>query len=389
MRLKIFILLLVLLPALLQSNTIKIPEDYQLIQDGITHAQNGDTILVADGIYTGEGNGEIRFFGKKITLKSENGPEYVILQGFANWPFGASCFNIIDGEDSNSVIDGFTVADWQIFEGHPGGEGAGIHCGNSSPIIKNCIFYNNKACDVNGLTGGATAFLNSKSKIMNCTFVNNRADCGSVLFSHASSVEFHNCVIAFNIGSEPNCGNQWGTDSIYMPRLYNCNVFGNQNTEWIYPYISENELNVDPMFCDSSNNDFTLQSNSPCLPENNDYNALIGALGEGCATTDVEELNSSDNYPGEFQLLQNYPNPCNSSTLIAFSLPRASYVTMDIYNVLGRKIRTLINERLPAGHKRVIWDGKDDIGHRLASGIYFYRLKCEEFSESRKMLYLK
>lgn len=93
--------------------------------------------------------------------------------------------------------------------------------------------------------------------------------------------------------------------------------------------------------------------------------------------------------PSEFVLSQNYPNPFNPSTKIEFTLARSGFVTLKIYDTLGRKVRTLVSEVLSSGYKSVIWDGKNDEGKEVASGVYFYQLKAGDISEPKKMLLLK
>ena len=91
-----------------------------------------------------------------------------------------------------------------------------------------------------------------------------------------------------------------------------------------------------------------------------------------------------------FALYQNYPNPFNPSTTIAFALPLASQVEVAVYNTLGQKVRVLTRERYSAGVHRVVWDGKDEHGTALSSGIYFYRLQAgDQFRSMRKMLLVK
>jgi len=90
--------------------------------------------------------------------------------------------------------------------------------------------------------------------------------------------------------------------------------------------------------------------------------------------------------PKIFTLYQNYPNPFNPSTRIKYNLPQASPVTLKIYNLQGQEITTLVNEFQTAGMKSVVWDGADNQGQRVSSGIYFYRLEADEFRTSRKMI---
>lgn len=104
--------------------------------------------------------------------------------------------------------------------------------------------------------------------------------------------------------------------------------------------------------------------------------------------TSVDEINSPT-LPDGFKLGQNYPNPFNPQTQFECSLPHASHVKVEIFNVLGQQVVTLVDKRLPAGSYRVTWDGKDYIGQEVSSGVYLYRLTADEYVRSRKMLLLK
>ncbi len=103
---------------------------------------------------------------------------------------------------------------------------------------------------------------------------------------------------------------------------------------------------------------------------------------------EVREVNAPAT-PKVFSLSQNYPNPFNPKTVIRFGLPKDSWVNLDIYNVLGQRVRALVDERLSAGMKEVEWDGKDDKGFEVSSGIYFYKIKAGDFSDIKKMVMLK
>ena len=89
-------------------------------------------------------------------------------------------------------------------------------------------------------------------------------------------------------------------------------------------------------------------------------------------------------------LSQNHPNPFNPSTEIHFGLPRTTVVTLRIFDLSGRNVRTLIvQEEHPAGWHSVSWDGRDQTGKRLASDVYFYKLEAGPNSETKKMTLLK
>jgi len=96
-----------------------------------------------------------------------------------------------------------------------------------------------------------------------------------------------------------------------------------------------------------------------------------------------------NNLPGEYSLSQNYPNPFNPTTSISFNLPVAGHVELAVYNLLGQKVATVIDGTLAAGQHEVIWNGSDQNGVAVSSGVYFYRLKSATFNQTRKMTLMK
>jgi hypothetical protein len=105
----------------------------------------------------------------------------------------------------------------------------------------------------------------------------------------------------------------------------------------------------------------------------------------------IQGIGSQSNIANDFKLYQNYPNPFNPSTKIKFSIPQNGntkldngIVTLKIYNILGREIETLMNEKLNAGTYEIKFSGD-----KLASGIYFYKLTTDKYSETKKMIFMK
>ncbi len=91
--------------------------------------------------------------------------------------------------------------------------------------------------------------------------------------------------------------------------------------------------------------------------------------------------------PGDFHLFQNYPNPFNPTTTIFYDLPTASEVTLAIFNILGQRVRTLVNQQTQrAGRNHAVWDGKNDDGELVSTGLYFYTLRSGNFAQTRKMI---
>jgi Secretion system C-terminal sorting domain len=88
--------------------------------------------------------------------------------------------------------------------------------------------------------------------------------------------------------------------------------------------------------------------------------------------------------PNQFDLFQNYPNPFNPSTIINYEIPKYSFVTLKVFDILGREIAILVNEAKPAGKYSITFDATN-----LSSGIYFYRITAGNFSSVKKMLLIK
>jgi len=105
-------------------------------------------------------------------------------------------------------------------------------------------------------------------------------------------------------------------------------------------------------------------------------------------TTAVSDPNFGEP-PGTFSLSQNYPNPFNPETVIRYQLARTAEVKLEIYNLVGQKLTTLVDKKLSSGAHSVTWHGSDALGRPVASGVYIYRLQTDSFVESKKMLLLR
>jgi len=100
---------------------------------------------------------------------------------------------------------------------------------------------------------------------------------------------------------------------------------------------------------------------------------------------DVRAVVESD-VPLEYELLPAFPNPFNPSTVIRYALPEESFVRLEVYDVLGRRVRELVRDRQSAGWHSVVWDGRDEFGRKVGSGEYLCRLRAGEFVRSIKLL---
>lgn len=97
----------------------------------------------------------------------------------------------------------------------------------------------------------------------------------------------------------------------------------------------------------------------------------------------------TDNIPIAYSLSQSYPNPFNLMTEIRYALPRRIKVEISVYNSLGQKVRSLVNEEKPSGCHSVCWDGKNELGQDVSSGVYYYRMRAGDFTETKRMILLK
>jgi hypothetical protein len=151
---------------------------------------------------------------------------------------------------------------------------------------------------------------------------------------------------------------------------------------------------------DSNNSDYDFQtgdhdgyaicygrSSSSALPKNassitiETEPVLLSVTG-----IDNEEISV---LPKSFSLAQNYPNPFNPTTTISYSIPESENVKLTIYNVNGQLIKTLVNEQKDAGSYNTLWNGKDESGNSVSSGVYFYRIKAGDFTTAKRMLLVK
>ena len=252
--------------------TYRVPEVFPTIQAAIDAAFNGVCVVVADGVYSGNGFQEIDLRGRAITVRSENGPENCILTVTSE---DRLSFHLHQYESPTTTIQGFTIVN-----------GAGIYVKDSSATIRDCIIRNNFKSHGGGIyfedsdsalincvvadntSGSAGGGINVNSNcdvlILNCTIVNNQAlnDSGGGIKAHGdmSRPVIWNCIIR---------DNQWGglqssiaTASSALPTVGYSNIEGPLQSNFIK--FGEN-LDVDPRFVDPANGDYRLSGESPVI----------------------------------------------------------------------------------------------------------------------------
>lgn len=265
--------------------TRRVPLEHPTINDAVIHSQEYDTILVADGIYSGEGNKNIRvWITRNLLIKSENGPATTIIDcegsgrafEFGRWR------RIVD---TTVVLEGFTIKN-----GYSDGAGGAIIAAFGLPNISNCVFENNQA-----QYGGAIYYngLNAAipiARLRGLTFYNNSAELGGAIYyqNGIEELTIENSIFVNNV-----CTDSGPPVDNYLPEsptveLYCTNIYGNIAGDWVGKIADQKDTNgnmsFDPMFCDVTNGVFTIDSLSSCSPYHtlNSCNELIGALGVGC-----------------------------------------------------------------------------------------------------------
>ncbi len=217
--------------------TIRVPSEQPTIQAGIDASVDGDTVLVADGTYSGTGNREIDYLGKTVTVTSENGADYSIIDCEKN----GRGFNFVSGEDSFSKLEGFTITN-----GCPPDHGGGIYLYESSPDIADCIISGNIGSGYSG-SGGGIYCRSSSPDISHCRIIDNIAlgaisDGGGIKCYDSSSPAIAYCIISGNTVGDDGGGISSGFSS---PELFNCNITGNISDNrggGIYLYKSPSDI---------------------------------------------------------------------------------------------------------------------------------------------------
>ena len=334
-------------------------------------------------------------------------------------------------EHSTALIDSNIIENDSTFYILGGEWGGGISFSNSNAMVSN-----NKIChNFSGFIGaGVLISYNSHINLINNVIAHNRSwDSGAGLYiTVACSVYFNNCSIYSNLMSGgpsegkvnitsgrshlviSNCLSYDGHISIAFgisDTIINSILWGDSQVIEVYQetltvrysdiqggWPGIGNIDADPLFVYADTGNFHLSwanwpfndsGKSPCIDAGDPASPLdpdgtradMGAFyfdQRGGGIDDVSAI------PQTYRLMQNYPNPFNSSTIIRYHLLVASSVTIDIYDILGRKVKTLLDVKEQAGSHQVILDADG-----FSSGLYFYRLQAGDESHSRHMTVIK
>ncbi len=437
--------------------------DYPTIQAAIDVASDGDLIELDDGIFVGEGNRDLDYQGKELTIQALSGNAVDCIidpEGTPLDPHRGFYFHC--GESSASILKNVTIRNGWASPAGPPDVGGGILCSGSSPQIIGCIFSDNTAVEGGGLfceassptlsscsfegnlatsgavsAGGALACNGSSPNVTYCQFVENSADSiGGAIHCLDSSPRFKGIVFAGNSASLGGAislqnsspgfnqctlyGNDapWGgagfcLDTSSSPIIENviisfgthseavccsggtaaslscCDIYGNAGGDWV-GCIEDQEgvsgnFSLDPCFCDAPSGDFQLWNYSPCQQV---VCGQIGAQSIGC--WDPQGARETGVLP-LLELDRNHPNPFTQMTSIAYLVPRSAdgaQTVLEVFDPSGRLVRTLVNRPQAAGSHAVSWDGCDQRGERVSSGVYYYQLRINGERTTKRMVLL-
>jgi hypothetical protein len=352
--------------------------------------QGKNIVLITEDLLTSQSRTLLQMYAAQATS--------VILDGSDT----GRVFTFDDAEDNRSVVAGFTIQNGNA------PTGAAIYCyDTAAPTITHNIIRDNYASAYGGaiFTGGGPAIIDHNLICNNTT--GNRA---GALFIIGNATITNNTI----------CGNstEEGAGGLYLsygtPTICNNIFWGNTSTnneqelgpaaattlfvtysivQGGFPGVGN--LDEDPMFVDPANGDFSLLAGSPCIDAGDPSRPLdpdgtppdIGAYYYP-NPLDVDDDDGTI-LPYRFELSQNYPNPFNPVTTIEYNLPRRSNVTIEVYNVLGQKVRTLVDREESAGLYTITWNGTTANGQPVATGVYLYRYQAGDHVEMKKMLLLK
>jgi len=331
------------------GQTLAVPSPYATIQAAIDAATAIDTVMVSAGTYN-----------ENITLK--DGVLVMSEDGAATTTIQASSGNVVNstGLGDLTLLKGFTIDGL-------GSAQNGMNVLGSLVRVQDCI--------ITGCNSGMSLTFGAKPTVSGTTF--EQCQYGASV-ADSSAPFFSGCTFSDN--SIAGVNNQ----SIPGPQigrtLADACDFAN-NTYFHVFNIAEVELDAEYNYWGDT-----------CVEEGWFFGLVDYIPWTDASHTEVyTECSNSveDGAPGKAFVTHNFPNPFNPSTAISYAIRRPGPVVLSIYDLRGRKVRSLVNEQQSAGTYTVVWQGRDDEGRQLGSGVYFYRIDAPGVSERRKMVMLK
>jgi hypothetical protein len=357
-------------------------------------------------------DGSIAPAGAAIIVRDGSAPQFidcVVTNSLISAPGGF-------GGGVGVVSASATLLGCRIEDNTATGGGGGCAFSQATIQMTNCLVQSNRTTGAYGPGGGVFIDFESNVVMEGCTITRNSivgndlfSDGGGVCINSATQVTLRQCTISANttctsgfggaiavftcnpviekcILSHSIRGAGMACDEESVPVVSCTDLYGNLNGNSICGTNGGQNFSQDPLFCDLAGDDYRLQAASPCAAGQHPSGAgacngsRLGANDVGCSPLGVTE-----GVPTA-RLVGNSPNPFQPATTIRFDLVRASLVVLEVFDVAGRKVRTLENSRMEAGRHESSWDGSDDGGLRVSGGVYFYRLTADGMKESRRMV---
>jgi hypothetical protein len=381
------------------------------------HGTEADSIVVSDGYGIRILGGESSMSYVRISDCVANEGYYPNLKGhFYNTGGGLHVSGTqIYVEMSHCVIERNTAVrtrwngGYHFVEGHGGGVAVG---GGAKVVLRDCQVSENRVVGF-----GSAVYVSSGAELLleRCLVSGNRygstyyPEKAGVLTVSYAKVEVFNCTFVDNHGTPNGKGPLFysmGYDTIsvvnsilWQLAWYNTYhglpaVFTVHHTISQQLFPGEGNRTADPLFVDSAGGDYHLRLYSPALGAGDPaFITTVGMLPDLGAYPRIRHYpmsaSESDDRPLAFALHPNMPNPFNPSTQLRFDLPASSPVRVDIYNAAGQRVQRLVDEYRSAGRHTAVWDGYDESGRPVASGVYVYRLISEHGIATRRMLLVR
>ena len=278
------------------------------------------------------------------------------------------------------------------------GYGGGLYIEGHNPILTNNIIISNKSGDGGGIyiTTPSGSDKTADPIMINNTVIGNESRYGGGIYIRNSFSKVINTILWDNQAT------------VAEPEIYQSNSTVNVHySDVAGGWNGEGNMDEDPECLDTNSGDYRLTESSPCIgagieaieidtkiyycPSTDFYgnprpNVIDDYVDIGAIESDIVSQieNIFINYPSIFTLDQNYPNPFNPSTKIKFSLPRTENVKIEVYNIIGQKIQTLLNKSMPAGYHEIEFNGEN-----LSSGVYLYKIEAGTWQDVKKMILIR
>jgi len=284
------------------------------------------------------------------------------------------------------VIDSCAILDNTAGNGYaPGG---GLFCELSALTLTNSTIAGNQAPGTEEMSDGGGLFIFFADEsypvtIRGCTIADNTTKTGgrgAGIYLFYGNATIDKTIVAFNTNGH----------GIYCdestPNVSCTDIYGNSGGNAVCGTDAGGNFSADPLFCDAGAGDFSLRFGSPCLPGNHPNGAacgLIGALGLGPCNSGVGGGASEASLPLSTRA---EPNPFGAGTTIRFGIDRNGPISLAVFDLAGRRVRLIQEGEMPAGLHQAEWDGRDDAGRPVPSGVYFYRLEEESRARSGRLV---